>query len=342
MPSQHRLDEPQRFDRKRLSQESSRRKSGDGAAPHEVYLADERLEEAVNLAVALGRPLLVQGEPGCGKTRLAYAVAYALGLGRVKEAYVKSTSRAQDLLYTYDAVGRLFDAQLGEKGPQDKQGRFKAENIENYIKLGPLGQAIREAHEEKRRAVVLIDEIDKADLDFPNDLLWELDRLEFEIPEVQGMRYKVPENRPDLRPIIFITHNEEKALPAAFLRRCIFHWVEFPKGEAHLMDILALHEAGTESVRQKAIEALVKLREIDLSKKPGLAELIDWVRYMDVVKTPEEKLQELPYLGVLLKQEIDRQRVLKRQAEERERAERQAEEQRQVAAAAASGEAPAL
>ncbi len=268
----------------------------------EPYRPDEKLVEAVNLAIALGRPLLLQGDPGCGKTRLAHAVAYSLGDGLpLEECHIKSTSRAQDLLYDYDAVNRLYDSQL-----QDAQSR----NIEKYIHFGPLGRAIIRA-QYGRRSVVLIDEIDKADLDFPNDLLLELDRLEFRVAEAPKMHYAVPADRPELRPILFVTHNEEKALPTAFLRRCIFHYVDFPADEEHLQQILALHEVTQETLSQKAIEVLLRLRKLDLSKNPGLSELIDWVSYMQAVTTPDEKLDELPYIGVLLKQQNDQKRAKK-------------------------------
>ena len=253
--------------------------------------------EAVNLAIALGRPLLLQGEPGCGKTRLAYAVAYALGLP-LEVSYIKSTSRAQDLLYTYDAVNRLYDAQLGAD---------RSREIKNYIRLGPLGRAIARA-QYGRRSVVLIDEIDKADLDFPNDLLWELDRLEFRVTEAPEIYYSVGD-KPALRPIVFVTHNEEKALPTAFLRRCIFHYVEFPQTEELLQQVLATHEISNQELSDKAIEVLLELRQLDLSKRPGLSELLDWVGYLKAVKTPVKELEKLPYLGALLKQESDRQRA---------------------------------
>jgi MoxR-like ATPase len=269
----------------------------------EPYLPDDKLVEAVNLAIALGRPLLLQGEPGCGKTRLAYAVAYALGLP-LEVSYIKSTSRAQDLLYTYDAVNRLYDAQLGAEG-------LRSREIKNYIRLGPLGRAIARA-QYGRRSVVLIDEIDKADLDFPNDLLWELDRLEFRVTEAPEIYYAVGDN-PAFRPIVFVTHNEEKALPTAFLRRCIFHYVEFPATEELLQKVLATHEISNQQLSKKAIEVLLKLRDrkrVDLSKRPGLSELLDWVGYLEAVETPIEELHKLPYLGALLKQESDRQRAM--------------------------------
>lgn len=272
----------------------------------EDYLPDEKLIEAVNLTIALGRPLLLQGEPGCGKTRLAYAVAYELGLP-LETAYIKSTSRAQDLLYTYDAVKRLYDVQLGDAA-RDEAGNPLSHDIKNYIQLGPLGRAIARA-QYGRRSVVLIDEIDKADLDFPNDLLLELDRLEFRVAEAPHLHHTVPLDRPDLRPIVFVTHNEEKALPTAFLRRCIFHYLDFPKNEAHLRRILAVHELTDETLSNRVIEVLLRLRKIDLSKKPGLSELIDWAGYLQAVEKLDDLLQELPYLGVLLKQQADQQRV---------------------------------
>jgi len=263
----------------------------------EPYLPSEKLVETVNIAIALGRPLLLQGEPGCGKTSLAYAVAYALGLP-LEISYIKSTSRAQDLLYTYDAVNRLYDAELKNSQSQD---------ISNYIRLGSLGKAIVRA-QYGRRSVVLIDEIDKADLDFPNDLLWELDKLEFRVTEAPKIHYAVGQNIQS-RPIVFITHNEEKALPVAFLRRCIFHYVEFPKQKELLLKVLELHKITNTQLSKKAIEVLFELRKLDLSKKPGLSELLDWVGYLQAVETPIEELDKLPYIGALLKQESDRQRV---------------------------------
>lgn len=264
----------------------------------ELYLPDPKLKEVVDLAIALGRPLLLQGEPGCGKTRLAYAVAYALGLP-LETSYIKSTSRAQDLLYTYDAVNRLYDAQIGNEQSKD---------VTHYIRLGPLGRAIARA-QQGRRSVVLIDEIDKADLDFPNDLLWELDRLEFRVTEAPDMHYEVGDN-PALRPIVFVTHNEEKALPAAFLRRCIFHFIEFPDSEERLLQVLATQQLQDTDLSRRAAQVILDLRKLDLSKKPGLSELLDWVGYLEAVKTPANQLDGLPSIGALLKQEGDRKRAL--------------------------------
>jgi MoxR-like ATPase len=277
----------------------------------EVYRASKDLEDAVNLAIALGRPLLLQGEPGCGKTRLAYAVAYALEMP-LEIAPIKSTSRAQDLLYTYDAVQRLYDAQIR---PEDG-GQPRSLDAHQYIKLGPLGRAIVRA-EYGRRSVVLIDEIDKADLDFPNDLLWELDRLEFHIPE-SNQSYRV--TNPKTRPIVLVTHNEEKALPTAFLRRCIFHYIAFPTHPDELWRIIEAHHVADEELGRRAIKVLLQLREIkDLTKHPGVSELLDWTSYAAAVKTPLEDLDKVPYIGTLLKQYSDWGRARK-ELQSRERA----------------------
>ena len=271
----------------------------------EPYYPDERLVKAVDLAIALGRPLLLQGDPGCGKTRLAYAVAYALGLP-LEKCYIKSTSRAQDLLYTYDAVKRLYDAQL----PSENRGQSL--NVHHYIHLGPLGRALIRAARYKRRSVVLIDEIDKADIDFPNDLLLELDRLEFSVAEAPDMHYEVAD-QPELRPIVIVTHNEEKALPDAFLRRCIFHYLSFPEQEEQLQRILKLHNITDTALSKKAIAILQGLRSSDLNliKKPGLSELLDWVGYLEACNVPAADLEkgQLPFLGALLKLRNDLQRV---------------------------------
>ncbi|HEX7842526.1 MAG TPA: MoxR family ATPase [Kofleriaceae bacterium] len=266
----------------------------------EPYVASASLVEAVNIAIALGRPLLVQGDPGCGKTRLANAVAFVLGLP-LEEAYIKSTSRAQDLLYTFDAVRQLYDAQTS---------KLSIDPVK-YVRLGPLGRAIaRAAH--GRRSVVLLDEIDKADIDFPNDLLWELDRLEFRIPELDNRRYHVPGPSTALRPIVIVTHNEEKPLPNAFLRRCVFYHIEFPTERAFLLRLLTAHGHGQDKpFADRALEVLLQLRTLDLTKRPGLSELLDWVGYLEAVETPLDQLAELPHLGILLKQRADQQRAHK-------------------------------
>jgi MoxR-like ATPase len=272
----------------------------------EPYLAGPRLAEAVDLALALGRPLLLQGDPGCGKTRLAYAVGYALGWP-VEECYIKSTTRAQDLLYTYDAVRRLYDAQLGAAGPRDERTNEPlCGDARNYVRLGPLGRAIARASY-GRRSVVLLDEIDKADLDFPNDLLLELDRWRFGVPEAPALAYDGSD--PAARPLVVVTHNEEKALPTAFLRRCVYHYVEFPSSPGELEEILRLHrEPAADDLGPRAIDVVNRLRRLDLNKKPGLSELIDWVGYLSAVSPPPDPAA-LPYPGVLLKDRSDTQRA---------------------------------
>ncbi|GLY92934.1 MoxR family ATPase [Actinoplanes sp. NBRC 103695] len=270
----------------------------------EPYRATEGLQSAVNLAIGLGRPLLLQGDPGVGKTRLAHAVAYALGLP-LEIAPIKSTSRGRDLLYTYDAVRRLHDAQL--------RRRAHDEDVRRYIRLGPLGRVIARA-EQGRRSVLLIDEIDKADLDFPNDLLHELDSLAFTIDELPDGEHRVPADRPDLRPIIVVTNNEEKALPGAFLRRCIFHYIEFPGSRADLDEILTMHGVARPELRAAVIDMIGRLRELDLAKKPGVSELLDWAGFLQAVDTPPDQVATLPYPEALLKQRGDQQRAVDRLA----------------------------
>lgn len=266
----------------------------------EPYLLGPELCDAVNVAITLGRPLLVQGDPGVGKTRLAAAVAYRLGLP-LEQAHIKSTSRGQDLLYTFDAVRRLSDAQLSGLLRRELPG------AEHYVRLGPLGRAIaRAAH--GRRSVVLLDEVDKADLDFPNDLLRELDELRFDVAEVGGLSYAVPADRPELRPIIIVTNNEEKALPGAFLRRCVFHYMEFPAERSQLDAILQMHGVDDPALRGASLAVLDRLRAMDLTRKPGLSELLDWVESLRSTGIDPAELRRLPHVGALLKQRDD-QRV---------------------------------
>jgi MoxR-like ATPase len=265
----------------------------------EPYLASDDLVEAVNVAIALGRPLLLQGDPGAGKTRLAHAVAYALALP-LETAYIKSTSRGQDLLYTFDAVSRLYDAQLSGGRPPEAV---------TYVRFGPLGHAIARAAG-GRRSVVLIDEIDKADLDFPNDLLHEIDRLAFDIPEVPGLSFDAGESSSQ-RPIIIVTNNEEKTLPAAFLRRCVFHYVRFPTEPRVLDDILALHGITAPELRDRAARTLLQIRDLGLERAPGLSELLDWAAYLQAtdVDPDDVDLGHVPYPGALVKQVADQVRL---------------------------------
>lgn len=272
----------------------------------EPYIPSPELVEAVNLTIFLKkRPLLLKGEPGSGKTRLARAVAYELGL-RYESWYIQSTTKAKDGCYTYDAIARLHDAQLAHL---DEQKLSKVDNLWNYIKLGPLGRAF----ENSQRTVVLIDEIDKADLDFPNDLLQVLDEKRFTIPEIK-VKEKETEKEYEIKakepPIIFITSNDEKDLPDAFLRRCLVHYIEFPN-EVELINIIKAHfpDAPPE-VSRTAVWRFNKLRnqmEKDsgrTGKKVSTSELIDWFTILR--QHPEDealaKLRgELPFAEALLK-----------------------------------------
>ena len=247
------------------------------------YIAGDELAAAVNVAVALERPLLIRGEPGTGKTLLAEAVAQALGLELLVWG-VKSTTRAQDGLYVYDTVQRLYDSQFGDGDPAD---------IARYIRLGRLGEAFASPE----RVVLLIDEVDKADLEFPNDLLWELDRMSFHIPETGRTVSAVH------RPVVIITSNAEKELPDAFLRRCVFHYISFP-GPEQMAEIVRVHHPDLDDVLiAAAMEAFYVLRSFDgLQKRPTTSELIDWVQALVISGVPADRvLTELPFLGVVLK-----------------------------------------
>jgi MoxR-like ATPase len=254
----------------------------------ERYIVSEDLGKAVDVAVAIGRPLLIKGEPGTGKTLLAVDLAEQLGMPLVRWQ-VKSTTKAVEGLYQYDTVKRLHDSRFGDGDVGD---------IAKYIELGPLGRAFTG----DEQTVVLIDEIDKADLEFPNDLLHELDVMSFTIPETGQT---IAARR---RPIVVITSNNEKELPDAFLRRCVFHWIAFPEREL-MAQIVAVHHGDVEDkLLAGALEAFYRLRRVEgLRKPPSTSELIDWISALRHADIDPAKLlgAGLPFLGVLLKKEQD-------------------------------------
>jgi MoxR-like ATPase len=259
----------------------------------ERYIASRDLEVAVNAAIALQRPLLVKGEPGTGKTVLAHEVARSLGY-RLIDWHIKSTTKAQHGLYEYDAVSRLRDGQLGDPRVHD---------IANYIVRGKLW----EAFESPEPVVVLIDEVDKADIEFPNDLLLELDRMQFHVYET---RQTVVAKR---RPIVIITSNNEKELPDAFLRRCFFHYIRFPDRETMERIVAAHYPDLRKDLVREALNVFFQIREVPgLKKKPATSELLDWLKLLMVEDLPPEALRAKegkliipPLYGALLKNEQD-------------------------------------
>lgn len=258
------------------------------------YIVSEDLRNSVNVSTALGRPLLIKGEPGTGKTMLARSIAEGLGL-KLIIWNIKSTTKAQDGLYVYDTVQRLYDSQFGDHDVSD---------ISQYIKMGKLGEAFLS----DKPVVLLIDEIDKADLEFPNDLLWELDMMSFYIPET-GVTVAAKQ-----RPIVIITSNAEKELPDAFLRRCIFHYIDFPEPEMMVSIINVHHPHLEDKLISEAMEAFYWIRSLSgLQKRPSTSELLDWVQALTVGGVSLEKIRkEIPLLGVLIKKNQDFDVILSR------------------------------
>jgi MoxR-like ATPase len=252
-----------------------------------TYIASEDLQQAVNVAFALEKPLLLRGEPGTGKTVLAENAAAALGLPLIRW-HVKSTTKARDGLYVYDTVARLHDSRFGDADVGD---------IASYIKPGPLGKALGA----DKRVVLLIDEIDKADIEFPNDLLTELDAMRFFIDET-GEEVVAKE-----RPFVIITSNNEKELPDAFLRRCIFHYIEFPDPELMSKIVRVHHPDIEDKVLDQCLELFFQLRAVPrIRKRPSTSELIDWICALRKAGVDLGKVGGgIPFLGTLLKNERD-------------------------------------
>lgn len=253
------------------------------------YIVSPELREAVNVAVALQKPLLIKGEPGTGKTVLAEAIAEQLGLELITW-HIKSTTRAQDGLYMYDTVQRLNDSRFGGEG-------VDVSEVRNYIKYGPMGRALVA----DTRKILLVDEIDKADMEFPNDLLHELDRMSFAVEET-GETITAKE-----RPIVIITSNNEKELPDAFLRRCVFHFIDFPDKELMARIVRVHHPEVEDKLLNEVLTRFYWLRDQpQIRKRPSTSELVDWIAALRRAGFPAEKLEsELPFLGVLLKRETD-------------------------------------
>ena len=257
------------------------------------YIIDDELMLTMNIAIKMNKPLLVKGEPGTGKTALAEAIAKALDKKLIVWS-IKSTTKAADGLYQYDVVRRLYDSELGNEGVED---------IKRYIKMGKLGEAFTS----EEQCVLLIDEVDKADLEFPNDLLWELDRMEFYIPETdETIKAKNP-------PIVIITSNAEKELPDAFLRRCAFHFIDFPDNEQMQKIVRAHYPDIEEKLMEQVLDAFFYVREYyELRKKPSTSELLDWINALQLSGLPTDRLrQDLPLASFLIKKDEDLEEVKK-------------------------------
>ena len=255
------------------------------------YIINDELMLTMNIAIKMNKPLLVKGEPGTGKTALAESIAKALDMPLITWS-IKTTTKAQDGLYQYDVVRRLYDSELGNEGVED---------IKKYIKLGKIGEAFTS----DKQCVLLIDEIDKADLEFPNDLLWELDRMEFYIPETDET---IKANH---KPIVIITSNAEKELPDAFLRRCAFHYIDFPDEELMREIVLAHYPDIEEHLMEQAMDVFFYVREYyELKKKPSTSELLDWINALQLSGIPTDNLRrDLPLMSFLLKKDEDRETV---------------------------------
>lgn len=266
----------------------------DQFAGTDKYIVSPELRDVVNVAIALQRPLVVKGEPGTGKTLLAHHIAKALNK-KLLVWNIKSTTKAKDGLYVYDTVQRLNDARFGEGNVSD---------VKHYIRMGSLGQSFTA----DEQVVLLIDEVDKADIEFPNDLLNELDEMNFHVLETDE---RISARH---RPIVIITSNSEKELPDAFLRRCVFHYIEFPDRDLMTQIVGVHHPALADSLLQQALERFYELRSIEtLRKKPSTSELIDWLQALVAAGVTADQLEDkLPFLGVLMKKETDVETYMKR------------------------------
>jgi MoxR-like ATPase len=266
----------------------------DQFAGTDKYIASPELRDVVNVAIALQRPLVVKGEPGTGKTLLAHHIAKALNK-KLLVWNIKSTTKAKDGLYVYDTVQRLNDARFGEGNVSD---------IKRYIRMGSLGQSFTA----DEQVVLLIDEVDKADIEFPNDLLNELDEMNFHVLETDE---RIAARH---RPIVIITSNSEKELPDAFLRRCVFHYIAFPDRDLMTQIVGVHHPALADSLLHQALERFYELRSIEtLRKKPSTSELIDWLQALVAAGVTADQLEDkLPFLGVLMKKETDVETYMKR------------------------------